>query len=53
MDRSTADFSVIGLVDNLKKSVHNESWEDSKEMLKAFLKKAFEGDGFFTASIPL
>ena len=49
MERSTADFTVIGLVvDNLKmKYVHNKNREDSKEELKAFLKRAFEEDGFF------
>ena len=52
MDRQTADFSVIRLaVDNLgRKCVHNQSREDSKEGLKAFLKRVFEEDGFFFTS---
>lgn len=52
MERSTADFTVLGLVvDNLKtKGVHNKNREDSKEQLKAFLKRAFEEDGFFFIS---
>ena len=52
MERKTADFSVIGLVvDNLdRKYVHNQSREDSKEGLKAFLKRVFEEDGFFFTS---
>lgn len=49
MDRSTGDFSVIGLVvDNLrKKYVHNITRSDAKSTLKAFLKKAYEEDNFF------
>ena len=49
MERSTAAFSVIGLVvDNSEmKYVHNKSREDSKEELKAFLKRVFKEDGFF------
>jgi hypothetical protein len=52
MERTRADFSVIGLVvDNLgRKYVHNQSREDSKEGLKAFLKRVFEEDGFFFTS---
>ena len=49
MERSTADFTVIGLVvDNLKmKYVQNKTRDESKEGLKDFLKKTFEEDGFF------
>ena len=44
-----AAFSVIGLVvGNLEtKYVHNKSREDSKEELKAILRRVFEEDGFF------
>lgn len=49
MERATADFSVIGLVvDNLKtKYLSNQSREDSKEELKAFLKRLYGENGFF------
>ena len=44
LERSTADFSVIGLVHKLNKEyVHNEIREDSKEELKAFLKRVCFG----------
>ena len=52
MERSTADFSVIGIVvNNLgTKYVQNEDREKAKENLKAFLKRAFSEDGFFFAA---
>ena len=52
MERSMADFSIIGVVvDNLgRKYVQNQSREDSKEGLKAFLKRVFKEDGFFFIS---
>ncbi len=49
MERLMAAFSVIGLVvDNLEmKYIHNKSREDSKEELKAILRRVLEEDGLF------
>ncbi len=49
MERSTADFSVIGLVvDNMGMEYEpNKNQRNSERELKSFLKRVFEDDGFF------